>query len=156
MKYGFDFHGVLTEITYTNLFATILQTSKLYIMTGSSMRTFTNEVKKYSWLENKFLNNEIEFFSISDYLQENYPDKIEWPLEDHPVCDDEELWNRVKGEYAEKEGIDLTFDDNPNYLKYFKTPFTLVVNERNVGLLSDLSRREPSKPLFKKDLPLGK
>ena len=46
---------------------------------------------------------------------------------------DGDLWNRTKGEYCEREGISLHFDDTIAYVEYFTTPFARIYtkNDRN-------------------------
>jgi len=60
-------------------------------------------------------------FSITDYhVAKGTP--IEWDENGNPWIEDE-TWNRTKGDYCQRQGIDLAIDDSPIYEKYFNTPY---------------------------------
>ena len=65
-----------------------------------------------------------------------------WKDEDHPYVEDDELWNKAKADYALEEKLDLVYDDSPRYGKYFKTPYCMVLSERNKKYIVDVDKSE--------------
>lgn len=135
MKIGFDFHGVLNDETlpYLKLCLQNRFDYHTFILTGARRETFLKETRPFNSL------HDLPFFSISDYIIENYPNQIDLSDPDHPRVANKELWDRQKGDFARREGLDLMYEDSPNYLPYFTTPVVLVQNEKNAGLIKQLA-----------------
>lgn len=141
MKIGVDFHGVLDNPKTMKFFEWLMKKvltdmgGEVHLITGSHSYTFLNETKNRKLYFT-------HFFSISDYLERKYPSKLRHTdkAKNHPVID-EILWDRCKGWYAKKNKLDMMFDDNTNYIKYFSTPISLVINKRNIGCLLQRTKR---------------
>ncbi len=97
----------------------------------------TTGVKVTKELVVKLLRFGIEFdhiFSIIDYHEKigtkvTYDERGPWISE--------EDWDRTKGDYCERNEIDLTIDDSPNYGKHFETGrYLLWQNGEKEGLRS--------------------
>ena len=59
---------------------------------------------------------------------------------------DDELWNKAKGEYAKREGLDLVLDDTEIYKKYFETSFALCSIINKSGIERNPKAKMPPKP----------
>jgi len=120
MKLGLDVHGVL-DGRHKEFFAVL---SNLFVNGGHEVHIITGSTEN-SELKLMLESNGItwtHFFSIADY-NKRIGTKIVY-LEDHPWMD-AEIWNKTKGDYCEREQIDLMIDDSDSYWKYFKTPYAL-------------------------------
>lgn len=123
MKIGFDIHGV---IDHNPEFFSILSNKLIkaghdvYIITGL-MKTdkVVNILKDFEIIYS-------HFFSVSDYLI-SIGKNVRFSDPDNPWFDSD-VWIKCKGEFCDKEGIDIHFDDTFEYGKYFKkTVFVNVV-----------------------------
>ncbi len=132
MIVGIDFHGVIdlhTGIMFNMINSLIRDGNYVHLMTGARRVRFDEECK--------MLNIKVpftHFFSISDYLIENYKDKIDMADPDHPRCEDKELWDIQKALYAKRVGVDLIIDDEVDYAKYFERyniPVMIMKNFKN-------------------------
>lgn len=127
-KLGLDLHGVVD--TYPDKFvamasAIIRGGGEVIICTGSrnddKLRSqLFSYTDGYKWWTS--------IFSITDYLIESGIPHI--PSADGGVQVESEAWDRVKGDWAKREGIDLHIDDSPEYAKYFEKGIYLKFNER--------------------------
>lgn len=125
-KIGLDIHGVISnnpdlfkELTNTWCQAGI----EVHIITGSRISdSLKNQLREWGI-------QYTHLFSISDYHH-----GLGTPMQGYekyqPLLD-ENLWNRTKGEYCQKMGIDLHIDDTEIYGDYFTTPFMLYDSEDN-------------------------
>lgn len=140
MRFGFDFHGVITEYTkpIMEIMWALMKVPKgqigyheVHLITGSRRETFNKEIQLLPlpaiWKEGYLFSH---FFSISDYHIKHNPDKIDLTDPDHPRIEDKELWDRTKADYCKRHNIHLMIDDTPAYKEYFTTPFMLVKNNR--------------------------
>lgn len=129
-KLSLDIHGVVD--TYPEKYIALAKTIKegggiVYICTGSTYEDgVVNELINYHpekiiWWD--------KFFSVSDYIRENYAGKFEEAPDGGVYCD-EDIWNGVKGNWAKEESIDLHIDDSPRYGKYFPVGIFHKVNDR--------------------------
>lgn len=124
-KFGFDIHGVLDDLpeTFVALNNALYDAGhEIHILTGSH-----GSEKVYQQLRDIGIKWH-KFFSISDYHKEK--STTMWYADGLPWIDKAE-WDKTKGEYCLKEGIDLHFDDTPEYETYFKTPFARVWTKNN-------------------------
>ena len=126
MKFGFDIHGVLDDLpeTFRALNNSLYDSGyEIHILTGSHI---SNKIK------NQLDSLGIKYhhlFSISDYHKSIGTEM--WYDDDGQPWLDKESWNKTKGEYCEKHGINLHFDDSDVYNEHFKTPFARVWTKNN-------------------------
>ncbi len=129
IKLGLDLHGVIDS--YPEKFvklskAIIAGGGEVIICTGSrndeklvAQLMGYNEYKEQWWTS---------IFSITDFLiASGIPHT---PSADGGVKVESEAWDRVKGDWARREDIDLHIDDSPEYAKYFDRGIYLKFNER--------------------------
>ena len=128
LKFGFDLHGVLDDLPKTfKVINNSLYDSghEIHIITGSHItKDIEDELHEIGIKYHKI-------FGIADYHRE-IGTEIKYDELGRPWLDEEE-WNRTKGDYCRREGIDLHFDDSDVYNDYFTTPFSRVwtKNDRN-------------------------
>jgi len=118
LKVGLDLHGVLDA--KPKLFGPL---SSALVDAGHEVHIITGP----EWskkLENQLYDLEIyftHFFSIVEYHKNRGTDmRID---EFGHVHLDPYLWDKTKGEYCARVGIDLHFDDSDTYGYFFKTPY---------------------------------
>ena len=126
MNIGLDIHGVVDR--YPKFFAEMTRLfvdegHKVHVITGATLRLdhpkgveilkFIGEVLGLSFTHH---------FSIVDY-QEEIGTEIEYLDDSDNPWMDGEMWDRTKGDYCKKHGIDIMLDDTQRYSKYFVTPF---------------------------------
>lgn len=122
MKIGIDIHGVIDEnreffIQLTSLLCD--HGHEVHIITGKKVKAISGEEMEgitYTHL-----------FSITDY-HESIGTPISYDDKGNPHMDPY-LWNKTKGEYCLKHGIDLHFDDSDIYSYFFKTPYARILNK---------------------------
>ena len=127
MKLGLDIHGVIDTdpLFFSKLTKDLISTGwEVHIITGPSAEKVKKELS--SW--NIFYTH---IFSILDH-HISLGTKIDY-VGDKPYMD-AVLWDRTKGDYCYREGINLHLDDTERYKNYFKTPFSLF-NKTQVPLL---------------------
>lgn len=118
-KIGLDLHGVIDSIPEFFSFFTkaiIDAGGEVHIITGGTSEKDIKLLEKYNikWTH---------FFSISDYhMKKGTPTFGNHPKYGFPQISDDE-WDKTKGEYCSKNGINLHIDDTLIYNDYFKTPF---------------------------------
>lgn len=118
-KIGLDVHGVITK--YPELFSAF---SKFIIENGGEIHIITGSQLNQK-LISKLESYEIAYtkiFSISTYLLEQ-GESVEWDDPDNPWFPDE-VWNKAKADYCQREGIVLHMDDSKVYEKYFQNTTT--------------------------------
>ena len=133
MRIGLDIHGVIDK--YPELFRKL---SKEWVAQGHLVHIITGQ----EW-ENAKLTvddagiNYTHQFSIVDHHRElgtlmyKRSDKNGWWMESG-------LWVRSKGDYATSVGLDLHFDDNIEYAKYFPKSCTyIIVPSENFDTFTD-------------------
>ena len=123
-KAGFDVHGTVDR--YPQLFnalgALLVSAGvEVHIITGSPAGPkIEKELADAGMVKGQ---NYTHFFSVVDYNKENF----------HNVETDEQgnfwmdidQWNRTKGDYCEREGIDFIFDDSEVYHEHFDLTRTM-------------------------------
>ena len=128
MKVGFDVHGVMDK--HPDLFNTL---GTLFVSAGIEVHIITGspagpevalELQRAGM---KLGINYTHFFSILDY-HSYIGNDVKYDKLGHGWMDNE-LWNKTKGDYCKREGIDLMIDDSDEYHKHFnldKTVYCLV------------------------------
>jgi len=118
MKFGFDLHGVVTDRPV--MFAVI---AKALIKDGHEVHMITgkrdDEDLKKELAELKFPYTHI--FSITTYHEE-IGTKMSYDDDRNPFMDGYK-WDRTKGDYARRVGLDILFDDSDTYGMFFSTPY---------------------------------
>jgi len=120
-KIGLDFHGVINYMPEFFAFFTkaiIEAGGEIHIITGGLFPEEMDLLKKHDIKYTKI-------FSIREYHREiGTPTFENHPVHGFPMVSDEE-WDKTKGEYCAREGIDFHIDDTIQYEKNFKTPFCM-------------------------------
>ena len=123
-KLGCDFHGVIDSMPDFFSFLTdsfVKNGGEVHIITGGS---WTEELK------NQLINYNIKWthhFSVYDYLvgsNEKSIGQVEFIDGTIQNKFPNEIWDKVKGDYCEKNNITLHIDDTLIYNDYFTTPFS--------------------------------
>ena len=126
MKIGIDIHGCID--LYPQIFSKLSQDwiekgHEVFILTGQEWDNAKLIVDKAGVHYN-------HYFSIIDHHRKletpmyNRSDKCGWWMK-------ESLWMRSKGDYALCVGLDLHFDDDADYAKYFPKTCTFVLVPKN-------------------------
>lgn len=122
IKVGIDIHGCIDRHPeFFSFFtqAVVIYLSKrqtqnqVHIITGSS---WTPEIIE---LLEKYNIYYTDHFSVADYLLEK-GEAVTWKDSKNPFFDND-VWNKAKAEYCERNKIDFHFDDSDSYGQYFKT-----------------------------------
>ena len=122
MKIGLDVHGVID--TYPKLFSKlskewIAKGWEVYILTGqewkNAKKIVDDEMVKYT-----------HHFSIIDY-HKNLGTPMYTRSDKDGLWIDHKLWVRSKGDYASKVKLDIHFDDDSDYFKYFPRACTCIL-----------------------------
>jgi hypothetical protein len=123
IKIGLDLHGVIDRNPqFFIALARLIQQhgGEIHIITGTPFSEAERELLSYNsgvkWWD--------YFFSIDDYLFEK---KIPHRIDERGgrIYEDNE-WNRAKGIYCARRGIDLHIDDSEVYQEFFSTPYLSV------------------------------
>ena len=140
-KLGLDIHGVINALPEFFSFlseAIIKNGGEVHILTGGSWtKELEDEITKYGI---KFTHT----FSVYDYLIESNSKQIgEIQFGDGTIQRkfEDEAWDRVKGEYCERNSINLHIDDTLVYNDYFNTPFARLWTHNNKPKASHKSLR---------------
>ena len=132
MKLGIDIHGTIDACP--EFFSKFTKQChdigvEIHITTGVKItQEVIDQLKEW----------EVEYdclFSITDY-HESIGTKIDY--DERGPWIDEETWNRTKGDYCEREGIDVHIDDSPLYGKYFKNTMYIKFEIEAIDLLDVL------------------
>jgi hypothetical protein len=119
MKIGLDFHGVIDAMPEFFSFFTkamISAGAEVHIITGGATEDDKKLLKEHNI-------QYTHIFSITDYHKEKGTKTTKpHPKHGFMMVSDEE-WDRTKGDYCRREGIDLHIDDTTVYNEYFTTPF---------------------------------
>ncbi len=128
LKFSNDIHGVIDDLpeAFVAINNALFDAGhEIHIITGS--RKTESIINALAKLGIKYHY----FFSISDYCKQTGIEVTDDSKGDPWV--DEETWNKTKGDYCAKVGIDLHFDDSDVYHKYFTTPYARVFTKNNKG-----------------------
>ena len=119
LKISFDIHGVMDHLpdVFSFLSKIIVENgAELHVITGSPINVAEKELEKLNITYT-------HLFSIPDYhISIGTPSDGIHPKYNIPVIPDD-LWDRTKGDYCLKHGINLHIDDTIQYNEHFKTPF---------------------------------
>jgi hypothetical protein len=129
-KVGLDIHGVINKDPQFFKFL-----SNLIVDSGNEVHIITGG----SW--NEELISELigygivwtHYFSVYDHLIENRLETfgiVKFPDGTEQLKFSDEVWDRVKGDYCHKMGIDIHLDDTDSYNKFFKTPFSRYFHKK--------------------------
>lgn len=136
MKLGLDIHGVIDskpEI-FSFLSKSIIESGgEVHIITGG---TWNEELKKLVEESGVVYTHS---FSVYDYLKSIGAKQmgiIRFSDGTTKEKFDDDLWDSIKGEYCQRNGIDLHIDDTEIYSKYFTTPFLLFKSGDDLEKLS--------------------
>ena len=116
IKIACDVHGVITK--HPKMFSMF---SKFVIENGGQFHILTGSQLNKKLLA-KLETFDIEYtkiFSISTYLLEQGK-SVHWDDPDNPWFE-EEVWDKAKADYCQREGIVLHMDDSKDYEKYFQS-----------------------------------
>lgn len=123
IKIGIDIHGVVDR--YPEVFSFLTYSiignssyfrgndNQIHIITGSSWNL---EIEKFLNIINIYYTHH---FSVTDYLLEK-GEAVIWKDSKNPFFADD-VWNKAKAEYCERNKINFHFDDSNTYGQYFKT-----------------------------------
>lgn len=119
MKIGLDLHGVIDRFPVELCLATrkwLSHGHEVHIVTGSSWHAVNQQISDYH----------ISFthaFSIVDYHRE-----ILTPMElkESGWWMEPNVWDKTKGEYAARVGLDIHFEDSIEYARWFPTSCTFI------------------------------
>lgn len=117
LKIGIDVHGVATDAGtfFAELTETLVRAGhEVHIITGPTAEIARAEVDGLGL-------HYTHLFSITDY-HKNAGSRITFDERGHPFMEDYE-WDRTKGDYCLREGIQLHIDDSDAYGYFFKTPY---------------------------------
>jgi hypothetical protein len=133
MKVGLDIHGVIDE--HPEVFKELSQRwtdmgHEVHILTGDEWSKVRATVDDLGIIYHAH-------FSILDYWRAK--DEPSLHLEDTGWWMDRLLWNRSKGDYASRVGLDIHFDNDKAYIPYFVSCSAVLVPSiqfsRIMGLL---------------------
>jgi hydroxymethylpyrimidine pyrophosphatase-like HAD family hydrolase len=134
MKIGIDYHGVIDTLS-----TTFAELSRKWIDRGHEVHIVTG--KQWRDAEPRVRALGISFthhYSIVDDHRLRGTPMIE---RENGFWMEEETWNRSKGEYCERERIDVHFDNDLKYARYFPERCTFVwVQNRHFESLIRLMR----------------
>lgn len=118
VKIGVDFHGVLATnpVYFSGFCRKVMEKGwEIHIISGGPR----NDILQYL---NK---NDIPFTELYTILETCDKAGTVKYFADGSFYVKEEIWNRAKGIYCEKNNISLHIDDSSYYEPYFSTPFCL-------------------------------
>jgi hypothetical protein len=121
MKIGLDLHGVISADPkfFSELSRLFVQNGhEVHILTGSHSKEIIEEL-----VECKI--HYTHLFSIADY-HKSIGTEIRYDEKGEPWIDGE-LWNKSKGEYSERMGLDFHIDDSRSYGNHFTTPYSQLI-----------------------------
>lgn len=126
MKIGFDIHGVIDK--YPLIFRELSLEFKdlgheVHIVTGSPRS------KCEQYLKDIGIHYD-EYFSIVDYHKSRENPEI-YQDDDGNWWMDDALWNKSKGDYAFRVGLDLHFDDCKEYMDHFPDECSTILVRDN-------------------------
>lgn len=117
LKIGVDIHGVATDARafFVELTKTLVEAGhEVHILTGPPLEIARAEVEQLGL-------SYTHLFSITDY-HVALGTSITFDDRGHPFMD-EYLWDKTKGDYCQREGIQLHIDDSDRYNHFFTTPY---------------------------------
>ena len=123
MKISLDLHGVVNDLPDVFKFITesvIKNGGEIHILTGSTTEKAKEELAELGYEENV---NFTHVVGLPNLLENSGHISIGI----HPIFGNKEYskedWNKAKGIYCKRKGINLHLDDTIEYEQYFKTPF---------------------------------
>ena len=123
MKIGIDVHGTADAFP-----AFFVELSKMFIANGHEVHIVTGRRRSEIEPQVKALGVVFtHFFSITDFQESVKKTEIVYGPTHNPWMD-EKVWRRSKGEYAKRVGLDMMFENQPEYAEHFYTPVALMIN----------------------------
>lgn len=122
MIFGIDIHGVIDSKPklYAKLTRRLFELGhEVHVITGAQITPKLIMQLKYWGIVYS------QLFSIADY-HKSIGTPIRFDDPDNPWIDDE-IWDRTKAEYCERENINLHIDDSDVYGKYFESTIYLQI-----------------------------
>jgi len=121
IKIGIDIGGVIDKLC--PLFAVL---SNLLVDNGHEVHIITGQEEKDEIKDKlkEWCIKYTHFFSVTDY-QRSQGVTITYDAKGTPWMDGE-IWDRTKGEYCKREGIDMHFDDSGKYGEFFSTVYARI------------------------------
>lgn len=122
-KLGLDIHGVIDSIPsiFSFLSDSIIKNGgEVHLITGGS---WTEDLEKEI---NSYNIKYTHVFSVYDYINSmgfERLGRVQFPDGKIQSKFDDEVWNKVKGDYCKDNGITLHIDDTIVYKDHFSTPF---------------------------------
>ena len=122
MKIGIDVHGTADSFP-----AFFRELTKLFVVAGHEVHIVTGS--RQSEIEPEVKNLGISythFFSMTDY-HESQGTEMVYGSKKNPWMD-EKLWRKTKGDYAKRVGLDMMFENQPEYIEHFSTAVAQMFN----------------------------
>jgi hypothetical protein len=120
VKFGFDIHGVIDsnpELYSALTKALVAAGHEVHVITGVRLPSVKDDLEKWDI-------DYTHFFSIYQQLLDQGFERTGGD-ELHPQFPDEP-WDRAKGQYCERVGIDMHIDDTPGYEPHFDSCIFLL------------------------------
>lgn len=138
---GLDLHGVLDAHPekYIPLAHMVKRSGgRVTICTGSSNnKELRDELRRlaervYKLYNATFENFYTDIFSVSDFIRSQYKEDTEYEedFDSGGVWVSEDLWNRIKGDWAAMNNVTLHIDDRVDYKKHFPAGTFLLAGSR--------------------------
>lgn len=128
MKIGIDIHG--TADLFPDFFRELC---RLFVEAGHEVHIVTGRRRKEIEPEVQAMGLcYTHFFSMTDWHEH-----IKTPMTYGPWNNpwmDEETWNRTKGDYARKVGLDMMFENSDDFARHFTTGYLKVMNQSSVQI----------------------
>lgn len=123
-KIGIDFHGVINvkpDFFRLFLLEALKNNLEVYIISGGPRETILSYLNQYQIPYTKL-------WCIYDYYENRHQIAF---FDDGSFKVDDNLWNKAKAEYCQRENICVHIDDSPVYGKKFVTPYCLYDEKNN-------------------------
>ena len=120
LKHGFDIHGVLdtdAQLFQAYLGTLVAASHEVHIISGPPLKAILADLDAIGLRQGVHWTHT---FSVVDYHV-----KIGTPIDWRPdgAHMDAHKWDSTKGQYCEREGIHIHWDDSDTYGYFFKTPY---------------------------------
>jgi hypothetical protein len=126
-KIGLDIHGVIDAMPEFFSFLShslVSNGGEVHILTGGNLEEGLKDLEKFNIAYT-------HIFSIQEYhRQKQTPTYAKHPRYGFEMVSNEE-WDKSKGDYCVKYGIDLHIDDTMEYNNFFQTPFCRLWSHNN-------------------------
>lgn len=130
MKIGIDIHGVINEnpAFFNKFMQSILDAGgEVHILSGPPSEQIWQELKEMGFNSHAGVRvfSIVDFHKAAGTAMKQDSDGQWWTVkkEDDEWVPDQYVWDKTKGDYCLKHGIDLMIDDSDAYAHFFKTPY---------------------------------